>query len=60
MTGQEMWDMGLHEKGIADTYHYIMRVPGGWIYTPCNESGEELLDSIFVPLSNEFLDGAMT
>ncbi len=58
MTGQEMWDMELHQELPGDSEHYILRVPGGWIYTPCDIDGTKIYDSVFVPLNNEFLDGS--
>jgi hypothetical protein len=49
MNGKKLWEMKLHEE-INIGPCYILRVPGGWVYT--NAVG----GSSFVPKDNEFLD----
>lgn len=56
LNSNEIFSMGLHEIGLfidGPIKIYILRVPGGWIYS-VPERGEFPTFGVFVPFNNEF------
>jgi len=48
---KSIFELKLHEELELDTYFYVTRVPGGWIYT---DNKYDTTTSVFVPYSIEF------
>lgn len=49
-----IYTLELHEEVLLKTGTWVLRVPGGWIYTR-NSGDEGSWSDTFVPFSNEFL-----
>lgn len=57
MYNNAIWDLNLHRECKIGEDSYVMRVPGGWIYSfACLDDNEERvgMTATFVPYSEEF------
>lgn len=64
MANKTIYELSLHEKLIIDhSQHgaliiseYVIRVPGGWIYTHSRFTENQATEtSVFVPFNEEFI-----
>jgi len=52
---KSIYTLGLHEGIMVSSYIECIRVAGGWLYVTYEDVGGNIMSSVFVPFSREFM-----